>query len=119
MRKPLLPAPSLRAGKIALAFTIAFNIIGGVLMKESHAFTVLPAVIGFVIAYAITYALFIYVLKCIPMGVAYALWSGIGTVATAIVGVILWNEPMNILIVAGLAAIVVGAVLLNIATVEK
>jgi quaternary ammonium compound-resistance protein SugE len=54
-------------------------------------------------------------MKDLPVGTAYAVWVGIGTVGTAVMAVILLGEPVTILRVAGIALIIAGIVALKIA----
>jgi len=54
----------------------------------------------------------------IPVGTAYAVWTGIGAVGTAILGVILFREPLNLLRVASILLVVAGIVGLKLATPE-
>lgn len=52
-------------------------------------------------------------LKTLPLSLAYAIWSGVGTALTALIGVLVWNEPFNILTFIGLVMIVGGVIILN------
>ncbi|MCT6816332.1 MAG: SMR family transporter, partial [Lysinibacillus fusiformis] len=54
-------------------------------------------------------------LKTIPIGTAYAIWAGLGTALTAIVGVVLYKEIFNRKKVLGILCIIVGVVVLNLA----
>lgn len=54
--------------------------------------------------------------KNIPMGIAYAIWTGIGTCGTFLIGVMVFKENINILNCLGLTMIVLGAVLLKAST---
>jgi len=53
-------------------------------------------------------------LKEIPIGVAYAVWTGIGAVGTFVIGVVFFNDPISILKWLGVVAIVSGIILLKI-----
>jgi len=53
-------------------------------------------------------------LKEIPIGVAYAVWTGIGAVGTFVIGVIFFNDPSSILKWLGVVAIISGIILLKI-----
>lgn len=55
-------------------------------------------------------------LKSLPMGTAYAVWTGIGAVGTAILGIILFNDPSNFARVACIGLIVAGIVGLKLAS---
>jgi len=54
-------------------------------------------------------------LKYIPLGVAYAIWSGLGTVGSVMLGMLIWKEILGPVHVLGIALIVVGVVVLNLA----
>ena len=54
-------------------------------------------------------------LKYIPLGVAYAIWSGLGTVGSVLLGLLIWKEVLGPLHLFGIALIVVGVVVLNVA----
>ena len=53
-------------------------------------------------------------LKSIPLGTAYAIWSGVGTAATAAIGVLLWRESLDPLRLLGIGLIIGGVVVLNV-----
>ncbi|MEX2642785.1 MAG: SMR family transporter, partial [Acetobacterales bacterium] len=55
-----------------------------------------------------------HALKVLPVGVAYAIWSGIGTVAVALIGILWFREAASVLKLMFIAMIVVGAVGLNL-----
>jgi small multidrug resistance pump len=49
----------------------------------------------------------------LPLGVTYAMWAGLGTVATVILAVVVYRERLSLSRISGLLAIVVGVILLN------
>ena len=51
----------------------------------------------------------------LPLGFSYAIWSGLGTALTAIVGVIVYKEVMNVAKLLGLLLIIIGVAILNLA----
>ena len=55
-------------------------------------------------------------MKSLPVGTAYAVWVGVGAVGTAILGMVLFNEPANMGRIASLGLIVAGIVGLKLAT---
>ena len=98
---------------IYLAIAIAGEIGGTTALKASEGFTrplfgVLAAV-GYVIAF---YFLSI-VLKTIPVGIAYAIWSGAGVAVIAVIGAVLFGQKLDAAGVVGIALIVAGVVVLN------
>ena len=62
------------------------------------------------LGYVACFSLFTHVLKVIPLGVAYAIWSGIGTALTALIGAALFGEALSTQKVGALAVIVAGVV---------
>ncbi|GJI92472.1 quaternary ammonium compound efflux SMR transporter SugE [Duganella hordei] len=56
-------------------------------------------------------------LRALPLGTAYAIWTGIGTVGTVIYGIAVLNEPAGVLRLACIAMIVGGIVGLKVSTV--
>ena len=84
-------------------------------LKYSDGFTrPVPSVITVVGALA-SFWLLSLAMKDLPVGTAYAVWVGIGTVGTAIAAVLLLGEPVTVLRVAGIALIVAGIAALKLA----
>ncbi|MGW0174748.1 DMT family transporter [Rhodococcus sp. NPDC003322] len=97
-----------------LAAAITSEIIATVLLASTEQFT-RPALSLVVIAgYVTSFACMAQALRTLPVSLTYALWSGIGTAAVAVIGVVLLGEPLSIAKVAGLALIVAGVVVLNL-----
>jgi len=83
--------------KIALIlfFAILSEVIATTALKLSDGFTrIVPSVIV-VIGYCFSFYLLSISLKVIPIGLAYAIWSGVGIVLTVIAGMILWRESLD------------------------
>lgn len=53
-------------------------------------------------------------LKTLPLSLAYAIWAGVGTAPTAIVGIVVWGEALSLLKLSSLVLIIGGVVLLNL-----
>lgn len=64
--------------------------------------------IGTVVALAISMVLLAQAVKDLPVGTAYAVWTGIGAVGTASLGIVLFNEPATLARIAFICVIVVG-----------
>jgi multidrug resistance protein EbrB len=58
-------------------------------------------------------------LQTLPLGLAYAIWSGVGTAVTAVLGVLLFDDPLNIGMVFGIPLIIGSVVLLNTSSKTK
>ncbi|MFN7225316.1 MAG: DMT family transporter [Paracoccaceae bacterium] len=84
-------------------------------LKYSEGFTrPVPTVLTIVGALA-SFWLLSLAMKDLPVGTAYAVWVGIGTMGTAILAVILFGEPVNTVRVIGIAMILAGIVALKLA----
>lgn len=96
-----------------LALAIGSEIVATVSLKLSDGFTKpLPAVIV-VVGYAISFYALSITLRSIPLGVVYAVWSGVGTAAIVVIGVFLFREVLDTVKVAGIGLIIIGVVMLN------
>lgn len=101
-------------GLLWLLGAIVCEIIGTNALKASNGFTRwLPALIV-VVGYSASFYLMSQSLRTIPLGIAYAIWSGLGTAVIAIIGVMLWREQLNMAGIAGIILIVAGVALLNL-----
>jgi len=99
---------------VVLLFAIISEVIGTTSLKFSEGFTkVVPSVIV-VLGYGLSFYLLSISLKEIPLGIAYALWSGIGIVLAMIAGILIWREPLDWARVIGTILIVGGIVIMNL-----
>lgn len=99
---------------LALAGAIALEVSGTVSMKLSEGFTkLIPSVLIFVF-YAASFAVLTLALKKIDVGVAYAVWAGVGTAMIAIIGVMYFKEPFSALKAFSIVLIIAGVVGLNL-----
>ncbi|MBW7902051.1 MAG: quaternary ammonium compound efflux SMR transporter SugE [Rhodocyclaceae bacterium] len=85
-------------------------------LKYTEGFSRLWPTTGTVIAMVASVALLGLALKALPLGTAYAVWTGIGAVGTAILGIYLFDEPRDALRLACIALIVAGIVGLKLVT---
>lgn len=99
---------------IILFFAILSEVIATSSLKFSEGFTKpIPSVIV-AIGYGLSFYLLSIALKSMPIGVAYAIWSGIGLILTVIAGIILWKETLDWARVLGIILILAGIVLINV-----
>lgn len=98
---------------IYLTCSIIFELFATTMLKYSAGFTILWPSIGVALGYGLAFYFLSLTLKTFPLGSAYAIWSGIGTACTAIIGISLWHEPFNLFTFIGLALIIIGVILLN------
>ncbi len=98
---------------ILLTISIVMEVIGTTMMKLSEGFTVLGPTALLIICYVISFGLFVIILKHIPLGVAYGIWGGAGTIATTIIGCVIWDEPFSLFTGLGISLVVLGIYLMN------
>ena len=99
---------------IYLVFAGLFEIVWAYYMKQSLGFTKLTPSIITLTAMVISFILLMLSMKSVPLGTAYAIWTGIGAVGTFIIGILFLGESANILrIIAGLL-IVMGLILMKL-----
>lgn len=101
-------------GYIFLTLAIVLELFSTSMLKASIGFTKLLPSIIFILGMSLSFYLLSQALTFIPLSIAYAIWSGIGTALTAIIGVIIWKEQINIFTCIGIAFIIIGVVLLNL-----
>ena len=94
----------------ALFFAGLFEIVWAVGMKYTDGFTRLWPTIGTFAAMAVSVLLLGFAMKSLPLGTAYAVWTGIGTAGTVIVGMVLFNEPATALRLGAIGLILIGGV---------
>jgi quaternary ammonium compound-resistance protein SugE len=84
-------------------------------LKYSMGFTrLLPSVLTVAGALA-SFWLLARAMQALPVGTAYAVWVGVGAVGTAVLGIVLFDEPVNAMRLAGIALVVAGIVALRLA----
>lgn len=99
---------------VYLALAILSEIIATNALKLSEGFTrIIPSIIV-VIGYGLAFYFLSLALKSMPLGIAYAIWSAVGTVGTVLIGVVVWKNPLNLPSIVAIILIVVGVILLNV-----
>ncbi|MEM0913488.1 MAG: multidrug efflux SMR transporter [Planctomycetota bacterium] len=96
-----------------LTAAILCEVIATSSLKASHGFTRPVPTVVVVLGYAAAFYLLSLTLNALPIGVAYAIWSGVGIVLLAGVGWVAYGQKLDAGAIAGIALIVVGVVILN------
>ncbi|MEA9415741.1 multidrug efflux SMR transporter [Flavobacterium sp. PL02] len=97
-----------------LGIAIIFEIIATSALKKSEQFTqLIPSIITF-IGYAGAFYFLSFAIRTIPVGVAYAIWSGVGIVLITIIGAIFFKQTPDLPAIIGLALIIIGVVVINV-----
>jgi small multidrug resistance pump len=97
-----------------LAIAILFEIVATSALKSSQQFTKsIPSVITF-IGYAGAFYFLSLALKTVPIGIAYAIWSGVGIVLITLIGVFYYKEIPDLPAIIGLFLILAGVIVINV-----
>ena len=98
----------------ALLAAIAFEVAGTSLLQASKQFTRLWPTLGLAACYLIAFYLLSLALREAPVGVAYAIWSGMGVVAISLIGLVAFGQKLDAPAVVGLALIVGGVLVIQL-----
>lgn len=93
-----------------------FEIFWAVGLKYTDGFTKLVPSLFTIIAMLVSFWLLSLSLKTLPLGTAYAVWVGIGTIGTVIAGIMLFGDSINIIRIISIAFIILGIIGLKITT---
>ncbi len=93
-----------------LLAAIVTEVGGTTCLKLSDGFSRLMPSLGVVVLYPLCFVFLAAALKSIDMGVAYAIWSGLGTALIATIGILIFGEPISGIRIASLGFIIIGVV---------
>ncbi|MCX2977693.1 DMT family transporter [Candidatus Marimicrobium litorale] len=97
-----------------LVIAIVAEVIGTSALKASDQFSkTLPSIIV-VIGYGVAFYYLSLVLKTIPIGVAYAIWSGAGIALVTVVGLVVFDQKLDFAAIIGISLIVAGVIVMNV-----
>ena len=99
---------------IFLSIAIVSEVIATSALKAADGFSRLGPSLIVVIGYASAFYFLSLTLRSIPVGVAYAVWSGVGIVLVAIIGWFLYGQKLDAPAILGMALIIMGIVVLNV-----
>jgi small multidrug resistance pump len=97
-----------------LAVAILLEITGTTSLKLSQGFTRLLPSLAVIVCYLLSFLALSQALKKIEVGVAYAIWSGVGTALIAAIGILWFKEPMTAIKIGSITLIILGVVGLNL-----
>ena len=96
-----------------LMIAIVAEVIATSALRESDGFTRAGPIAIVVVGYSAAFYFLALTLRIIPVGVAYAVWSGVGIVLISLVGWFLFGQKLNAPALGGMALIVMGVAVLN------
>ena len=98
----------------ALLGAIMLEVAGTSLLQASHQFTRAWPTAGMAVCYGLAFYLLSIALKQMPVGIAYAIWSGLGVVLISVIGTVVFRQRLDLPAMVGLAMIVGGVVVINL-----
>ena len=99
---------------IFLSIAILFEVAGTTSMKMSRGFAEIWPTIGVFVFYVGAAAAIILALRRLELSIAYAIWSGVGTALTVMIGIAYFREPLTAVKLASIALVVIGVVGLSL-----
>ena len=99
---------------LILLLAIAAEVVATSALKACENFTRLAPSVMVVVGYGVAFTCLSMTLKTLPLGVAYAIWSGVGTALVAVVGWLVFKQQLDLPAVAGIALIITGTIILNL-----
>lgn len=99
---------------LLLGLAIAAEVIGTTALRASNGLTRVLPVVVVVVAYLLSFGLLALVLKHFALGTTYAIWAGVGTVAIAAIGRLVYRDVISFTTAAGMALVVVGVVVIHL-----
>ena len=102
-----------------MAYTLLFlaivaEVAGTSALKMSDGFTKLGPSLLVVVGYGLAFYFLALVLKSIPIGVAYAIWAGVGIALITIIGTLAFDQKLDAPALAGIALIIGGVLVINL-----
>ena len=97
-----------------LTLAILFETIGTTALQASQQFTRLGPTIIVVLAYGVAFYLLGLTLKFMPVGVVYAIWSGLGIVFIAAIGFVVFGQKLDLPAIIGLGLIISGILVIHL-----
>jgi small multidrug resistance pump len=97
-----------------LIVAIVFEVLGTSAMQAAQHFTRPVPTMVMVVCYAIAFFFLSWSLRYVPVGIAYAIWSGLGIVLISLVGYVVFGQKLDLAAVLGLGLIIAGVIVLNL-----
>ena len=97
-----------------LALAILAEVVGTSALKASNGFSVWAPSTVVVVAYAVSFYFLSLALRTIPVGVAYAIWSGVGIVLISAIGWVAFRQRLDAAALAGIGLIIAGVAVIHL-----
>ena len=109
-----MPMSPLVSAYATLLSAIVLEVIGTTLLQKSAQFTRLWPTLGMAVCYLGSFWLLSLTLRTLPVGIAYATWSGLGMVLIALAGWWLYGQRLDGWALLGMALVVAGVLVMNL-----
>ena len=96
-----------------LFIAITGEVVGTSALKASEGFTRLAPSVVTVIGFAIAFYFLALTLKTIPIGIAYAIWSGVGIIMISVIGYFFFGQALDLPAWIGIGLIIAGVIVIN------
>ena len=97
-----------------LLLAVVFEVVATSLVKLSNGFTNPAPTAILLVFYGISFYLLSLSVKTIPIGIAYAIWSGCGIIIISLIGLLFFKQHLDVPAVCGIALIMVGCLVINL-----
>ena len=101
-------------GLIYLGIAIVGEVVATSFLRASAGFTQLVPTIVVVVGYGITFYFFSLALQTIPVGIGYAIWSGVGIVLVSIIAYFAYGQSLDLPALIGIGLILAGVLVINL-----
>ena len=99
---------------IYMFIAIVAETIGTTALQASQQFSKTVPSIIVVVSYAVSFYLLSFVLKHIPVGITYAIWSGLGIVSIAVIGYLAFGQKLDAPAIVGMGFILTGILIVHL-----
>jgi small multidrug resistance pump len=101
-------------GAVYLLIAIVGEVIATSFLRASAGFTQLVPSIVVIVGYCVTFYFFSLALQTIPVGVGYAIWSGVGIILVSIIAYFVYGQTLDLPALLGIGLILAGVLVINL-----
>lgn len=102
------------SGSVYLAIAIVGEVIATSFLRASMGFTQLAPSIVVVVGYCVTFYFFSLALQTIPVGIGYAIWSGVGIILVSLIAYFAYGQTLDLPALLGIGLILAGVLVINL-----